>query len=1095
MPSFSFSSFSKAGFCLILAFVFTSPVAAQPVRVSEGAITVPTYDHPRRDLQPPLFEGHSNGGMYPFTTYLPGFRDGDPKPQTYKTVELENEYLKLTYVPEFGGRIFSVYDKVAHREVFYRNDVIKPSHYNPRDSWQQSGMELTGPHDLHMLTLHGEPFWSNRVIRQSDGSASLYIGESDPVYHMKVNLIATLHPGVAAIDMAVFCYNSRDGRMPQMFWISSALPGTPKTEFIYPMTRTIGHTTAEIADWPVFNGVDYRWDRNNKNMLGVFGIDIYDDFQGAYQHDTDYGVFRYADRRVVQGMKMWTFGYGRSSKIYERGYTDKAGPYVEVQSGRMVWDGHYEWVDPHKFETWSERWVPVSGIGGLSTIRADVALNLKLEDGAVKIGLSACRPLPGAKISVRSTSGPILDTAADLAPGKPFNQSVATATAGLKKVIVIVTDNAGHQLLNYTRPDSNPGRTEYTPFTRPLEQPAKSPDQMSIEELVLNAEFKLKELKDGPATELLDKALSIDPGYSRAHLLLGIHAFNAFDYPKAIQHLEKAIERDPYLDEAYYYLSVAQMKTGQFAKAERNLYYIWPGSAYYSDREYNLGRIAYENHNVDAARTHLEKAIAVNGYHLTARAMLALVARQQNRKDAALAQLAELEKLDPTSTLVQSEKWLLTGAPDAQAELIHLLGGQSQEALGATTFYRRLHRYGDAAKILKLVEAHNHDPFGTSSEFYYVIAFCLGHSGADAEVPAYLAKARAANANIDRFPYREESYWALQWAVKKDPQDSVARFYLACLDYYLNKPGAAIGELEAAAQASPNDFRIRRTLGLAYADQNRGVEKAAAQLEKAVALNPSDIRTLNDLSELYARAGRLDEQIALLNKAFARVPGDDNLAEQLIAASLVKGSYGDAEKIIATHKFQPRHRSYGLRDKYRAMQLGLGAGAFHKGNYSQAVQLFRSALRPPLSLGVDDFASQTSPRVSYLVGRSLEAEGKSAEAKQAYEQAIAGRNTLSGDRDSWSSENFHIVLALDRLGRKPEADKFLPRFVHFASSELDSRNPTHRVEARYLLALVARREGKPAEAKKLLDEAVAIEPDAILPRLELRGDTIDPIAK
>jgi hypothetical protein len=45
-------------------------------------------------------------------------------------------------------------------------------------------------------------------------------------------------------------------------------------------------------------------------MLGVFGIDIYDDFQGAYHFDLDYGVFRYADRRIVQGMKMWTFGYG-----------------------------------------------------------------------------------------------------------------------------------------------------------------------------------------------------------------------------------------------------------------------------------------------------------------------------------------------------------------------------------------------------------------------------------------------------------------------------------------------------------------------------------------------------------------------------------------------------------------------------------------------------------------------------------------------------------------------------------------------------------------------------------------------------------------
>ena len=36
-------------------------------------------------------------------------------------------------------------------------------------------------------------------------------------------------------------------------------------------------------------------------------------------------------------------------------------------------------------------------------------------------------------------------------------------------------------------PDADPGRQEYTPFTRPLEKPAKKPDQMSVEELALAA--------------------------------------------------------------------------------------------------------------------------------------------------------------------------------------------------------------------------------------------------------------------------------------------------------------------------------------------------------------------------------------------------------------------------------------------------------------------------------------------------------------------------------------------------------------------------------------------------------------------------------
>ena len=37
-------------------------------------------------------------------------------------------------------------------------------------------------------------------------------------------------------------------------------------------------------------------------------------YGGSYEFDHDYGVFRFADRRDVQGMKMWTFGFGPGSK-------------------------------------------------------------------------------------------------------------------------------------------------------------------------------------------------------------------------------------------------------------------------------------------------------------------------------------------------------------------------------------------------------------------------------------------------------------------------------------------------------------------------------------------------------------------------------------------------------------------------------------------------------------------------------------------------------------------------------------------------------------------------------------------------------------
>ena len=943
------------------------------------------------------------------------------------------------------------------------------------------------------MTLGGEPFWSNKVIRLEDGGVSLVMSELDPVYHMKVNLVATLHPGIAALQMSVFCYNRRDGRMPQMFWISGALKATEGLRFIYPMSRTIGHTTAEIADWPVFNGIDYSRDRNNQHMLGVFGIDTYDDFQGAYQVDLDYGVFRYADRRVVQGMKLWTFGYDENAKVIEHGYTDKAGPYIEVQSGRHVWDGHYEWVGPHKIDQWSEWWLPVAGIGGLTTTTRDVALNLEAQAHAVRVRLAAMRALPGASVVVTSAGVEILKRRADLSPDKPFDVRVEVAEP--KALVVKVTDAAGREVMNYHRPDDNPGRKEYTPLTRPLENPRKAPEAMSAEELVISAEFKLKELNFAAAEDLLKRALDRDPGFSRAHLLFGIHHFTKGRYERAVAALEKAIERDAYLDEAYYYLAMSQFALGDDRRAERNLYYIWPHSAYFGEREFHLGRLAFLNRDLDSAVRHLEQAIAANGYDLASRELLALTLREQRRTDKALQQLAEIDGIDPADRFAFAERYFLTGAPAVKAELLRLTGGQSQEALDLAIAYGKLRMWTEAVKVMELVEQNNHDPWGTPSEFYYTFAWCLERTGDTTRAAEYRKKAQGAAGNVDRFPYREESEAPLAAAVQADPKDAVARFGLGCLLYYRERPQEAIRQWEAALDNAPRDFQLHRALGLAYAEQGYPVEKARAQLEAAMQINPAHTRTLNDLSAIYARVGRFDDQLALLLKAWQRSPKDDDLAQGVLTAYLVRGRYADAEQLIATHEFTPRHRSYGLRDLYRAMQYGMGAAAFNRGGYDEALSRFESSMKPPVSLGVDSFQFQSGPRVHYYLGRALDASGRQPEARREYEKAVEGMTQLSGDRDSWNSENFYMVLSLDRLGRTAETETLIKRFVDFAETEIDSPSEHRRAEARFLLGLARKRDGHQEEALRLMEDAVDAVPEFLGPRLELSGDALDPLRR
>jgi tetratricopeptide (TPR) repeat protein len=536
---------------------------------------------------------------------------------------------------------------------------------------------------------------------------------------------------------------------------------------------------------------------------------------------------------------------------------------------------------------------------------------------------------------------------------------------------------------------------------------------------------------------------------------------------------------------------MSQFAVGDTKKAERNLYFIWPLSGYFGEREYHLGRLAFLRKDLDQAAGHLERAIVANGYDLGSRLLLALTFREQGKKDEALKQLAEVEKADPTDRPAVAERFFLTGDPAARTELQRLMGGQSQEAIDVSTFYRQVERWKEAAGILRMVEQDNKDVWGTPPEFYYTLAYCLERTGDRAQAAEYRKKARAAAGNVDRFPDRQESEAPLEAAIQADPKDAVARFNLACLLYYRERHAEAIKQWEAAVQTDPANFSARRALGLAYAEQGYPVEKAAAELEKAVELRPAHLATLNDLSAMYARAGRFDEQLVALKKALARSPNDDNVAQGLLGAYLVKGQYGEADKLVNTHRFEPHHRTYGLRDKYRFMRYGEGAAAFNNSSYADALRLWESALKPPVSLGVDNFANDMAPRVNYYMGRALEALGRKAEAQQAYEKGTFGAAQMStGEKDVWTGENFHIVLALERLGRNEQAAKLRKQFEDFAQSQMESKYQFRRAEARYILGLIRKHDGQNDEARKLMEAAVQILPDFLAPRYELRGDSL-----
>src|SRR3989339_805518 len=59
-------------------------------------------------------------------------------------VVLENNFLRACLLPEAGGRLVSLFDKKAGRELLFRNPVFQPANLAKRNAWFSGGIEWNG---------------------------------------------------------------------------------------------------------------------------------------------------------------------------------------------------------------------------------------------------------------------------------------------------------------------------------------------------------------------------------------------------------------------------------------------------------------------------------------------------------------------------------------------------------------------------------------------------------------------------------------------------------------------------------------------------------------------------------------------------------------------------------------------------------------------------------------------------------------------------------------------------------------------------------------------------------------------------------------
>lgn len=328
---------------------------------------------------------------YPFRNYLREWRDDRynltalwldrqayedsapiPAPQSYHAVVLESDLLKLTFLPELGGRLYQCFFKPTGQNIFYQNPVIKPSFFGPfereKNWWLAAGgMEWALPVNEHGYEW-GVP-WSYRIIEQND-RASIVLQDSEASDRLQTRVTVTLAAEQPAFALHLSLANPTDRPINCQFWVNAMLtlgsPGTTgNTEFTLPGRQAFVHSTGDhllpgehgVLSWPNHEGRDLSWYRNWNQWLGLFLTDLTADTVAAYNHDTGLGVVRRFPPDLAPGVKLFAFG----RDFADRSYTDDGSEYFELWGGpcRTFWPEDDIVLGPGQVMEWTEVWTIV----------------------------------------------------------------------------------------------------------------------------------------------------------------------------------------------------------------------------------------------------------------------------------------------------------------------------------------------------------------------------------------------------------------------------------------------------------------------------------------------------------------------------------------------------------------------------------------------------------------------------------------------------------------------------------------------------------------------------------------------------------------
>ncbi|HEV2399818.1 MAG TPA: DUF5107 domain-containing protein [Candidatus Sulfotelmatobacter sp.] len=944
--------------------LLSSFMASAQVRVWQGTLTLPTYEEGPPDPNPPFDQYAGSRFDYPYT-----LRDNLTDRRTdhaWRAVYLENEYLKCSVLPDLGGHVYTCLDKISGRPMFYANPSIKKAAISYRGAWAAFGIEFNFPVSHNWVSLSPVDF---AFGMKEDGSASVTVSNIDRVYGMQWSVEVVLRPHSTVLEERVTLNNRSDVRHRFYWWNNAGVQVWDDSVIQYPMRFTASHGFTEITPWPVqADGTDLSIIKNQtKGPVSSFVYGSREPFMGVWQPHTNAGTAHYADYAQLPFKKIWSWGTDPDGLDWRKTLSDNDSAYVEIQAGLFRNQETYAFLEPRQTIRFSEFWMPVRDIGGISRANLAGVIHLSRKDSALVAGLNVNQAVPGATLRIALGDKTVFQGKADLVPQHTWTHEMANADPRQKYTFEL-RDGKGAVLLHQTE-----GKYDWTPIDEvhvgpqhsyqiPAPERRSEDDWLQLgneQELDGNPLGALQTYQEGLAKFAESFALSKAAGRLCASLLR---------FEEAKQFLEPVHARDTSDPEISYYLGIVYDGLGEDRQARASYEAASRMPEFRAAGALRLAEFSAREGNLKLAESYLQLAMKAAPDDLRTAEELSAIFRAEGQGEKSQRLAQEWLARFPQSYFLLEQG----GKPD-----LHHLADDANRVLNVAAEYMRLGMYSQALEVLSreypAAVADQSEPGQLPPNKHPMVAYYRGYCREKMEQSGasdYSAAAKLSNDYV--FPSRAADLQVLTAALKANSQDASAHYLLGTLYFSKGITDQALAQWDQARQLNPQIPVLHASLGRALLHAKNDPEQALTVFQEGLHTDPHNIALYTGVDQtLSILRHPPQERVAALERYPDQANMPTSLVYELILNLAEAGDFEKASALFHNRFFQREEGGTNVRQVWLEVQIQHALSLALQGQCSQAINRVDHLAEPVPDLafthdGLEPFLR--SARFNYLVG-------------------------------------------------------------------------------------------------------------------------------